>query len=294
MTNASQFFTGAFPPGAQFELITVSGTWTHPQPGVAYNALIIAIGGGGAGGNSGGGNYGTGGTAGTAGGATVFGALATANGGSVGGNGTQQLATNTGAVGGNGGGGGFGGGGGSGYGAGSLSGFAVLPVVPGVGGPGFDYIGGGGGCGYGVASPGSSAAGIVAQNGNVASVGGTSTPSGGWPNGAPFSNYGVPALGGFPGLLFDWAKGFGAGGAGALPSGSTATSGTASTLLGGGGGGGSGRIVIAQTATLTANQTVTIGAGGTAGSGATGANGAAGQPGCVGIWYWPVRGTAEL
>src|SRR5580658_3364418 len=111
MSNLAGLFAGmAVPPGAQFEVLTQSGTWKHPQPGVNYNAIIVAIGGGGGGGGFGtvllssgtGGSGGiiVGGTAisGTAGGATSFGSIASAAGGA-------------GAVGFVGGSGGFGGGG---------------------------------------------------------------------------------------------------------------------------------------------------------------------------------------
>jgi hypothetical protein len=173
------------------------------------------------------------------------------------------------ANGGLGGAGGFGGGGGSGD---SCT----------VGGSGLDYVAGGPGLG-GTNNSVSSLSTLGPQPGVTTSTLGP----GNWPNGCPSAANGQIATGGFPGILpqFSWVPGgLGAGGNGAPISGSGTSS-----RLGSGGGGGSGRIITVYTATLSANQTVTIGAGGTAGSGATGGNGTAGQPGCVGIWYWPVR-----
>lgn len=262
MGTLSALFAGtSIPAGAQFELISLSGIWNHPQPGTSYNAIIIAIGGGGGGGQSV--TSASPGTNGSAGGVTTFGSIAIANGGSP-------------SISGNGGSGGFGGGG---AGASNVNGVTGANA----GGNGLDFTGGGGGQFVSGATSAGGQQGASNAGPYRAEPATSSWP--GWPNGGGIGSA-SPALGGNPLLLFPLCLGLGAGGNGGNPAGSA-------TVIAGGGGG-SGRVTIVQT-TLSANQTVVIGAGGTGGVAGSGQNsGTAGQPGCVMIWYWPVRGAAEI
>ena len=187
------------------QIITSSGTWRHPKPGLPISIAVTIIGGGGGGGGANTENAahaGGGGGAGrindiqaltvTADVAVVIGAGGTTALNASGGNGGQSsFGTNT-ATGGtgairpylgtaNGGAGSVGGGGG------------FLNGYPNNGGNGDTYIGGGGGGGNGGATKGTSA--IRPQTNQITPTDGPS----GVPNGS--SGSGVPGLGG---LLSQW------------------------------------------------------------------------------------------
>lgn len=269
--------TGGSGSGAEFELLTSSGTWKPPSATATYNYIIVCIGGGGGGG-------GTSATSqynspfatdGGDGSTTSFGSLCAAGGGthSPANFGTGQVGYyNSGGAGGHGGAGGFGGGGG-----------AMMPAAgsgaPGQGGAGLDYTGGmGGPFQTGYYGQGTSAYLIPNTAATQSTVSGSPATGGG-------------GLGGDPSFaaIFQWigSTGCGRGGKGGdmIPN-----------STGAAGGGGSGRIMTVTGSNLSGNQTVTIGGGGSAGQagansseGQLATSGTAGRAGCIGIWYWPVR-----
>jgi len=214
------------------QILTTSGTWRHPKPGVPISISYIVLGGGGGGGTGsnlagagGGGSgrisiyttatvtkdltvtIGAGGAlnttgSGTVGGTTSFNSLSAAGG-------AGGLSTG-GTIGGAGGSGGFGGGGGGGR-----------NDDAGAGGAGLDFIGGGGGAGGATGgvggAPGASLLGQLPTRGSVGANYLTAWGSG-YPNGQQDYSSGFTVYennggyGGFPGAMFPWMYTFGSGG----------------------------------------------------------------------------------